>query len=311
MSHRPVTPDRITHHGQDLARPECVLAGPGEVLYVSDARGAVTVLVSNGSQRLIRQAVDGVAPEGSMPNGLCLGRDGRLLIANMGLQRIEVMDMEGNTQVICDRVDGQPLGHANFVQMDDAGRIWFSVSTRRAALSDAVSPNVADGYLAVIEDGAARIVADGLVFPNEFRIRDGFLYLAQTFAKRISRFALTGTGLGPRETFGPDNLGDGFPDGILFDAAGNLWITLLGADRLVTLSPTGRLRDLMHDGDPEAVAAAETAYGQDRLELSLLGAAKGTIAPLTTSLAFMGGRVWLGSLAGSRIASFPLDLIAP
>ena len=56
-----------------------------------------------------------------------------------------------------------------------------------------------------------------------------------------------------REIFGPAHLG-GLPDGIAFDAHGNLWATLIMVDRLIALTPQGDMRLLLDDGDAEASA---------------------------------------------------------
>src|SRR3546814_17162013 len=78
--------------------------------------------------------------------------------------------------------------------------------------------------------------------------RDERLYIVETAAQRISRLRISddGAGLG-REIFGPSNLGPGFPDGIAFDVAGNLWCAVAMADRIIALTPQGDVLTLLSE----------------------------------------------------------------
>src|SRR3546814_3940679 len=106
----------------------------------------------------------------------------------------------------------------------------------------AVRPGYEDGCIGVAEGGGLLIVVDGFHFTNEIRFdaREEMLYVVETTAQRISRLRISDDGavLG-REIFGPSNLGPGFPDGIAFDVAGNLWCAVAMADRIIALTPQG------------------------------------------------------------------------
>ena len=114
-----------------------------------------------------------------------------------------------------------------------------------------------DGYIAVLDEHGLRVVAEGFHFTNEMRLdaREEWLYIVETTGPHISRMRLVegarGVALAEREVFGPADLG-GPPDGIAFDAFGNLWCTLVMVDRLVALTPQGDVLELLDDGDPEA-----------------------------------------------------------
>jgi len=87
----------------------------------------------------------------------------------------------------------------------------------------------------------------------------------------VVRFPIRGETLGPQQRFGPP-LGDrrpdefgphhsqfradqqlcrrwGFADGCAFDADGNLWVTLVFANRIVAISPDGRATVVVEDPD--------------------------------------------------------------
>lgn len=302
------TPAQLAFRGHGLQRPECVLADEAGRLTVSDLRGGVVHLLPDGRQQVV--APPDPVP-GTAPNGLAWERSGHLLVANIGLGRLERLRPDGRVEVVVDQIDGQPIGQINFVLHDHQGRVWITVSTRQAHWLQAVRPGVADGYIAMCENGAWRIVADGLAFANEARFDAAgqWLYVAETCGPRISRFAVEAGGrLGPRETFGPEDHG-AFIDGIAFDAHGNLWGTHVHRDRLWALTPEGELRTVLDaGGSPEAHAHLMAAYREDRLTEADFAPCQGPWVPGLTSVAFGGpGRrtVFLGSLGGTRIACFP------
>lgn len=300
-------PEQLRFLGQALQRPECVLADEAGGLTVSDLRGGVVRLHPDGSQQVV--APPDPVP-GTAPNGLAWDGPDHLLVANIGLGRLERLGLDGRLQVVAEQIEGRPIGQINFVLRDAGQRLWITVSTRQAHWLQAVRPGVADGYIAVCDQGQWRIVADGLAFANEARFdaQQRWLYVAETCGPRISRFPVRPGGhLGARETFGPEDHG-AFIDGIAFDAHGNLWGTHVHRDRLWALTPQGDLRTLLDaGGPPQAHAELMAAYRAGCLTEAHFAPCQGPWVPGLTSLAFGGpGRrtVYLGSLGGTRIACF-------
>ena len=236
----------ITMIGTGLQRPECVLAEPDGVLWSADARGGVMRIDPDGTQSLVAQLAD-QAPDdagaerfllhGTLPNGLAFTRDGDFMIANFGTDAVERMDRHGKTVTLFTEIDGRPLGKVNFILQDSRDRHWLTVTTRLDPWTRSINERVPDGYVALIDGDDIRIVADGFVGTNEIRFDhdEEWLYVVESNARHISRLRLRSDGsLGDREVFGPADLG-GTPDGFAFDAYGNLWITLILAERLVAL----------------------------------------------------------------------------
>ncbi|KPQ07130.1 MAG: Gluconolactonase [Rhodobacteraceae bacterium HLUCCA12] len=305
--------------GEGLQRPECILAEPDGSLWSADARGGVVHIRPDGSQELIAQSLDtrfgatGDEAErftgGTLPNGLAFDADGSILISNFGTDRLERMTRDGRTEVVLDQIDGQPVGKVNFVLRDTRGRIWITVSTRITNWMQAISPNIADGYVAVLDERGARIVADGFAFTNEIRFDadETWLYVVETTARRITRLRIDdGPTVTTREVFGPSDTG-GFIDGIAFDAHGNLWGTHVMTDRLFALTPEGEMRVILDDSDPARSAELDAAFRADAITPELLLAHGGQIAPWFASVTFGGTdlrNVYIGSLRGTRIPYF-------
>ena len=316
-----VDPKDIQYIGNDLQRPECILAERDGTLWSADARGGVVKIAPDGSQTIITQshqaAFSGTADdakkftEGTLPNGLAFAENGDFLIANFGTDCLEVMTRDGETKVLHDSIDGNPIGKVNYVLRDSRNRTWITVSTKITNWMKAMSPNVRDGFIALLDGDGLRIVADGLAFTNEIRLdaKEEWMYIVETCGKRISRMRVGGDGsLSGYEVFGPSDLGTaGFPDGIAFDSYGNLWGTLVMADRIFVLTPEGDQRILLDDGKAEGARALEEAFQRDEVTPDHMLAAMGTIAPWTASITFGGPdlkTVYVGSLRGTRIPYF-------
>ena len=312
----------IRYVGDGLQRPECILAEPDGTLWSADARGGVARLSPDGTQQIITQkrsasfagAADDAARylTGTLPNGLAFAADGSFLISNFGTDCLETMTRDGETRVLADSIDGQPVGKVNFVLRDSRDRIWITVSTRIRNWMHALRTDLADGYIARYEDGAFRIVAEGFHFTNEIRFdaREEFLYVVETTGGCVSRLRVDSRGnLSGREIFGPSSLGKGaWPDGIAFDSAGNLWGTMVYSDKLFVLTPEGDLKVLLDEGDPARVEALESQFFASHVTEDVLFATGQGIAPWMASVTFGGselGTIYIGSLKGKRIPCFP------
>lgn len=318
---------KIKTIGHDLQRPECILAEPDGTLWSADARGGVMRIAADGTQRFIGQRADArfetaaaassaelehKFTTGTLPNGLAFAANGDILISNFGTDCLEVMTRSGDSRVLYDRIDGLPIGKVNFVLRDSKDRIWITVSTRVNPWTQAAASRVQDGYIAVVERGVLRVVAEGFFFTNEIRLdaKEEWLYIVESSGPHISRMRVVesaqGVALTEREVFGPTHLG-GFPDGFAFDSFGNLWCTLVMVDQLIALTPEGERLLLLDDGNPQASQtllehmAAGTVTPEDMMN------ARGTLAPWMASVTFGGPdlrTVYIGSLMGTTIPYF-------
>ncbi len=316
-----VDPASITRIGHALQRPECILAEPDGTLWAADARGGVIRIAPDGLQELICQTLDAHFDlslssadsllSGTLPNGLAFASNGDILISNFGTDRLERMTRSGKTTVLLDSIDGRRLGKVNFVLRDSRDRIWITVSTMINPWSDAINATLADGSIILVDDNGARVVADGFRFTNEIRLdaKEAWLYVAETTGKCVTRLRVQPDGaLTGREVFGPSNLGPGLVDGIAFDAYGNLWATMIFADRLVAITPDGELLELIDDGDPAATARFEAAFATGvPVPFEVMLQCGGSICTWLASVTFGGSdlsTVYLGGLRSTEIPAF-------
>ncbi len=293
---------KFVHEG--LSRPESVLAEKDGTLWTSDNRGGVTHIAPDGTMKT-------VGSMGGDPNGLAMDSKGNIYIANIEDGNVYKMDRQGNTEVILNEIDGQPLGAANYVFIDSKDRLWISVSTRMIPWFISVAGGLSDGYIVLIDEKGPRIVADGIRFTNEIRMdaAEEYLYAAETMGRRILRYRVHEDGsLGEAETFGPSNLGfGGYPDGFTFDAEGNIWVTLITRNGVSVITPDGELHTVFEDVNEAALPTAVSLIEQKALTPEAMFACVGATIQFPVSLTFAGPdlkTVYLGSLAMPYLTTF-------
>ncbi|HVL56447.1 MAG TPA: SMP-30/gluconolactonase/LRE family protein, partial [Burkholderiaceae bacterium] len=299
--------------GAGLNRPECLLATRRGDLYAADFRGGVAHLHPDATTTLYL----GTKPDGAplKPNGIALRPDNSFLIADLSPESGGVFNLfrDGRVEVILDHLDGKPLPPTNFVTQDYAGRIWATVSTRLVPRALGYRKTCNDGFIVLIDDRGPRIVADGLGYTNECAIdpQHRWLYVNETFGRRMSRFKLLADGLSQRETVTEFGAGT-FPDGLAFDAAGALWVTSIVSNRVIRVLPeTGEQQLILEDSDAEHLAWVEQAYQAGELGRPHLDTVKSKTLRNISSLAFGGPDLrtaYLGCLLGDSIATFRTDV---
>lgn len=297
--------------GRHLSRPECVLGAPSGDVYVSDWRGGVGVVRADGSQQAWLAKGAGFELK---TNGFAFAPGGDFLIANLGDEGgVWRLGLDGAVTPFLTQLEGRAVPPANFVYVDEAGRTWITISTRKLPRQQAWRDDVKDGFVILVEAGRARIVAEGLHYTNEARVdpTGQWLYVVETFGRRLTRMPIrAGSSLGPPEL--AVALPEGwFPDGFAFDAEGGIWITSLISNRIARATPDGRLETVVEDADPARVSEAEAAFRERRMTAAHLGPMPGARYQHLTSLCFSGPdlrTVCLGSLHADHLSRFRADV---
>jgi sugar lactone lactonase YvrE len=280
--------DALTTVAHGIVRPEDVQVARDGTVYASDAGAAISEIRPDGSMRRIGRA-------GGEPNGFTLTEDGAAIIANFALGRLQRLDLaSGRVDTVLDRVDGRELGSVNYPLSDRSGAIWVSTSTARDPIN-ALATGDADGFIFRVDpDGSAHVVADQVAWPNCMTFDDDEqrLYVCRSAHADVVRFPRVGADqLGQAERYGPpvgqrrsDEFGAnqlaafgdaatlarwGFTDGCAFDADGNLWVTLLSANRIVAITPALEVIVVVDDPEGKIVASPTSIAfaGDDRCDV--------------------------------------------
>ncbi|HEV2442291.1 MAG TPA: SMP-30/gluconolactonase/LRE family protein [Steroidobacteraceae bacterium] len=299
----------LVPYGKDLHRPECVWVDR-EGVWASDARGGVCRVHADRESELLGSGI-------ADPNGFSRRPDGSFVVAGLSDGRLYEITRDGSTRVLLESIGGVQLGTVNYACADGPQRIWLSVMTHHLPWMPAMQSRELDGYILRIdgEEARAEIVADGLDLTNEVKVSpDGrYLYAVETLGSRIVRFPIRSDGsLGAKERIGPDNLGRGaLPDGLAFDPAGNIWLTIISQNAIQVIDPDGAAHVVYSDANAAAVKALACAVERRTGTLDHLLACMEVAGPLRlpTSLAFGGpdGRTaFVGSVGLAHLLAFRL-----
>jgi hypothetical protein len=308
MTTVPIDLESFVFVGHDLNRPECVLAHRSGLLITADwtGNGGVSVIHPGGP---IRRVLSRSVP--LRPNGIALESGGSVLIAHLGAEDGGVWRLhpDGTAEPVLLEVGGWPVPPSNYPHLDASGRLWLTVSTRRVPRSLGYRPGPGDGLIILMDGKGARVVADGLGYTNECLVHpDGEqLYVNETFGRRLTAFRITRSGdLVRRRTVAEFAAGT-FPDGLAFDSEGNVWITSIVSNRILTVAPDGGVEVVLEDSDPAHLAWVEDSFQSGVMGSPHLAVAKGQVLRNISSLAFGGPDLrtaYLGNLLDSRLASF-------
>ncbi len=249
--------------GNGVQRPEDVVVSRDGRIWASDQLSACAEILPDDTLRRVGSA-------GGAPNGINMDAKGRIVIANFESGPVQRLDVEsGVVETICAEVEGQKLTAANYPIIDRNHNIWCDNSTFANPWMHALDGR-ADGFLFRIRpDGRAEKMADGIQFANGLALDadESHIYVCQTTGCNVIRFPIRADGsLGPRENYGPV-LGIAFPrnadptniptdlsqvgvtDGCGFDVEGNLWVTLVAANRVIAITPQGEVVPMLEDPD--------------------------------------------------------------
>ncbi|MBS7807471.1 SMP-30/gluconolactonase/LRE family protein [Variovorax sp. PCZ-1] len=303
--------------GLGLVRPECVLANSRGDLFTADWRGGVAHMHSDGSQTFYAaQPIDG---EVLKPNGIALRKDGSFLLAHLGAELGGVFSLQrdGSTRPVLREVDGIALPPTNYPLEDAQGRLWITISTRLKPRALGYRNTCSDGFIVCMDDPndpkSARIAADGLGYTNEiaFDPTGQWLYVNETFTRRLSRFPVRPDGsLGSKEVVTEFGAGT-YPDGMAFDVEGHVWIVSIVSNRLIRVSPSGEQTIYLEDVDANHLAWVEEAYQSHSMGRPHLDGVKSKQLSNISSLAFGGKDLrtgYLGCLLGESLATLHMPV---
>ena len=201
-------------------------------------------------------ALDGtvstIADVPSRPAGLGFLPDGRLLMATALDRKLWSVDKHGAVTLAAD-LSGVATGPLNDMVVDGMGRAFVGDTGFNMAKGE--KPTL--GRTIVWQQGLSpRVATEGVFFPNGCAVTpdNGALLLAETFARRITRFEIAADGtLANRSVFAEL---DYPPDGLCLDDRGGLWVGLPEASRFIRLNSSGRLDRAIASSFGFAVAVA-------------------------------------------------------
>ncbi len=263
--------------GTGLLRPEGVMAADDGTLYAADAHGRCARIEKDGRTSFFGDL-------GGLPNGLCLDKECNCIVANIGNGQVQSLSPSGAVKTLMTEANGKPMNTPNFPYMDSQNRLWVSNSTNQEDVNAALQSPIPDGCIVLIQNNVSRIAADGICFANGLTLdtEEKFMYVAETVERRILRYRIVPDGsLSQREIYGPLILGTlGYPDGIAFDEAGNLWITFPAWNAVGYINLQQDLVMVLEDPDGKILRRpTNICFGWENRKTAFIGSLEGTSIP--------------------------------
>jgi len=263
--------------GSGIIRPEGVMVQKDGTVLAADARGQIARINLDGETSFYGEI-------GGTPNGICLDGEGDCIIANIGNGQVQSLGKDGTHRVLMTAAEGKRMPTPNFPFVDRKGRLWISNSSYREDIEDAIQNPAPDGCIVLIEKGRARIVAEGIYFANGMALNadETNLYVAATMQRVVFQYKIEADGsLTSPEVYGPSPLAElGYPDGIAFDEAGNLWVTFPAWNAVGFITPEGELVMVLEDLQGVILKRpTNICFGWKNLETAFIGSLDGTRIP--------------------------------
>lgn len=205
-------------------------------------RDGILYFVDWEASSIVALTPEGVAGElfntKGIPAGLAFHPDGSLWVADEGenIHGLLRIGRDGESLLVVNEYQGHPLNGANDLVFDAEGAVYFSDPWGSSA------DNAIGAFYRYFPDGRLEQIDTGLAFPNGVALSaDGsYVFLAETFRNRILKYPINRDGtVGPREIFANTEEPSG-PDGMAFDANGDLFVAHWGAGRVDVFDQEGK-----------------------------------------------------------------------
>jgi gluconolactonase len=215
---------RTVAEGLDHAEGIC-WCPRAQALYAGGEAGQLYRLpLGGGAAELVAQV------EGGFFLGVAADAAGRLYVCDINHHCVHRISPGGRVER-----HGAEIGYPNWPVFAADGTLY---------VSDSGSWDAADGAIVrIARDGRTeRLPAPPLRFPNGMALREGWLYVVESTWPGVVRMPLAGDRVEPVA-----DLDGVIPDGLAFDADGGLWISCWQPNRIMRLTPGGRVEVVADD----------------------------------------------------------------
>jgi len=264
--------------------------GNNRVRVLDLAAGTVTTIAGTGVAGYGGEGVPATAASIAAPAGVAVAADGRVIFGERDADRVRAIDNANLVTIAGDGVsefggDGEPALNATFFKVegvaeDAAGNIYVSDSgnnrIRKIDLATDLTSTIAGNGTTDFGVDEVPAVVVGLSSPSDVVVDGaGNVLISDSMHDRVRSVdpggtihTIVGTGVaGFSGDTGPATAAQiDFPTGLQFDAAGNLYVTDWGNNRIRKVDPAGIITTVAGNGDQsfnsDGLAATATALNR-------------------------------------------------
>ncbi len=250
--------------GRDLDHSEGVAVGVDGSIYAGGELGQVYRISPDG------QDIDEIACTGGFNLGITLDHKNNIYVCNTQLHAVLRIDVNGRVDRYADQTNAGPLLTPNFSVFDSQGNLYVSDSGVFKGNNGRVCCIRANGKATVFHSGPFAF-ANGLAL----NAQEDALFVIESNCDRITRIEIKRDGTAGERTIYCDGLAH-VPDGMAFDAEGNLYVACYGLNRIYFVNSNGNATLFCEDLENYRLCTpTNVAFGGehfDQLYVGLLGA---------------------------------------
>jgi gluconolactonase len=242
---------------EGLDHPEGIACHPDGTVWAGGEAGQIYRISKDGKQ------VDTIASTGGFILGIAFNADcSVLLICDSGkkcLWKLNTKTFE--LAHFADGVAGHKFNIPNYACFDQAGNVYVSESGGFRVTTGKILKFDAKGSGNVWAEGPFNF-ANGMALDAQ----QSHLYVVCSFLPGIERIEILADGTaGKREVFAL--LPQTVPDGLAFDAAGNLLVTCYAPNKIFSITPEGKVAEIIDDWEAHTLSnPTNIAFGGENFD---------------------------------------------
>jgi sugar lactone lactonase YvrE len=238
-----------------LDHPEGLAVHRDGSIWCGGERGQVYRIEADGStMEQVAQAEEGFS------HGMAFGADDNLYVCDLKHAAVMKLDTKsGILERFADGADGRGISICNYPAFDSEGRLYVSDSN--------AFKEPGPGIFRFSPDGSGELwYGEPINFANGLALGpDGrHLYVAETFGNAVFRIPIQENGsAGTRQEVA--SLPGALPDGLAFDAEGNLYVACYEPSQVLRVAPDGTVECLIRDEEAHLLCHPTNLAFRDNL----------------------------------------------
>ncbi|MEI6411388.1 MAG: SMP-30/gluconolactonase/LRE family protein, partial [Bacteroidota bacterium] len=254
--HRPPSP-MLTEFATGLDHPECVAIHPDGTVWAGGEAGQIYRISQDGT------LVEEVANTGGFILGIAFSPGAKwLAICDLGKKCVWKLDLQSfQISLFAQGAQGHQFNIPNYAVFDRQGNLYVSESGAFREVTGKILKFSPDGQGEIWHDGPFNF-SNGMAMGPE----EKYLYVAVSFLPGVERVAILPNGqAGERSVYA--TLPETVPDGLAFDADGNLYVSCYAPNKIIKISPERDNTVLVNDWEAHILSnPTNIAFGGPQLD---------------------------------------------